>query len=65
MSTLVQISVAPHKIEDSAYILELALEKAKLRSGAISDWRVRKRSIDARRAPVKLNLQIEFWAKDE
>ncbi|MFT5103406.1 MAG: putative FAD-dependent dehydrogenase [Candidatus Latescibacterota bacterium] len=65
MSTLVQISVAPSKIEDTSYILELALEKAKLRSGSISDWRIRKRSIDARRSPVKLNLQIEIWGKDE
>ena len=31
----------------------------------VSDWRIRKRSIDARRAPVKLNLQIEFWLKGE
>lgn len=65
MSTLVQISIAPHKIEDTSYILELALEKAKLRRSEISDWRIRKRSIDARRAPVKLNLQIELWRKDE
>ncbi|NAS29947.1 FAD-binding protein [Flavobacteriaceae bacterium R38] len=65
MSTLVQISILPHKQKDEAYILDLALTKAKLRMNAIRDWRIRKRSIDARRAPVKLNLQIEFWKKDE
>ena len=61
----IQISILPRQQEDSAYILELALEKAKLRKGNISDWRIRKRSIDARRKPIKLNLQIEFWSKDE
>jgi len=65
MSTLVQISILPHKQEDENYILDLAFEKARLRKSDIKDWRIRKRSIDARRAPVKLNLQIEFWLKDE
>jgi len=65
MSRLVQISILPHKQEDQNYILDLAFEKARLRRSDIKDWRIRKRSIDARRAPVKLNLQIEFWLKDE
>ncbi len=65
MSTLVQISVLPRQQEDMPYILELALEKAKLRRDNISDWRIRKRSIDARRKPIKLNLQIELWLKGE
>ncbi|NND88388.1 MAG: FAD-binding protein, partial [Flavobacteriaceae bacterium] len=65
MSTMIQISIDPKKQEDHAYVLELALEKADLRRRDISDWRIRKRSLDARRAPVKLNLQIEFWDKDE
>lgn len=65
MSTLVQISILPHKQEDESYILDLAFEKAKLRKHDINDWRIRKRSIDARRAPVKLNLQIEFWLQNE
>lgn len=61
MSTLIQISLAPQKQEDLDYILELALEKGKLRRNDIIDWRIRKRSIDARRKPVKLNLQIELY----
>jgi len=65
MSSLVQISILPRQQEDTNYILELALTKAKLRKSEISDWNIRKRSIDARRAPVKLNLQIEFWSKSE
>ncbi len=65
MSRLVQISILPHKQEDENYILDLAFEKAKLRGSDIQDWRIRKRSIDARRSPVKLNLQVEFWLKGE
>ena len=65
MSRLVQISILPKKQEDEDYILDLAFAKAKLRRYDISDWRIRKRSIDARRSPVKLNLQIEFWLRDE
>ncbi|WP_432411719.1 NAD(P)/FAD-dependent oxidoreductase [Rasiella sp. SM2506] len=65
MSTLVQISILPKQQEDLPYILELGLAKAKLYKRDIKDWRIRKRSIDARRAPVKLNLQLEFWLQNE
>jgi len=65
MSTMVQISVLPRQVDDEDYVLEIALEKAKLRKASISDWRIRKRSIDARRKPIKFNLQIEFWLKEE
>ena len=30
-----------------------------------SQWRIRKRSIDARRVPIKINLQVEFWLQNE
>ncbi len=65
MSTLVQISILPRQQEDLLYILELGLSKANLRKKDIKDWHIRKRSIDARRAPVKLNLQLEFWNTNE
>ena len=65
MSVLIQISVLPRQQQDEAYVLDLSLEKAKLRNNDISDWRIRKRSIDARRKPIKVNLQIEFWLKGE
>ena len=61
MSALVQISILPHQQEDHDYILELALEKGKFRKSQIQDWRIRKRSIDARNEPVKLMLQVELW----
>ncbi len=58
MSTLIQIAVLPHQQEDLDYILELALEKENLRREGISDWRIRKRSIDARRKPIKINFRL-------
>ena len=65
MATLVQISVLPSQQEDTSFILELALQKAKLYGIDIKDWRIRKRSIDARRVPIKINLQVEFWLQNE
>jgi len=65
MGQLIQISILPRQQEDLLYILELALEKAKLRKSEIKDWRIRKRSIDARRKPIKINLQVEFFFETE
>ena len=65
MSTLVQISVLPEKVEDDDYIAELAFKKARLRADDVREWDIRKRSIDARKEPVKILLQIEFWKNDE
>ncbi len=65
MSILVQISIVPRQQEDDNFILELALEKAKLRQSDTIDWRIRKRSIDARNKRIKINLQVEFWLKGE
>src|SRR5690554_4406289 len=65
MSRLVQIAVLPRQQEDLDYILELALAKEKLRRSNISDWRIRRRSIDARHTLVKINLQLELWEDGE
>lgn len=65
MSTLIQISILPQEQENEALLLDLALEKSKIQKNEVRDWRIRKRSIDARRAPVKLNLQIEIWKANE
>lgn len=65
MSKLIQIAVLPQEQDDLDYILEIVLKKEKLRKDNISDWRIRKRSIDARREPIKINLQIELWMQNE
>ena len=65
MSILVQISIKPDRQNDIDFILKSSLFKAKLRSKDINNWRIRKRSIDARQTSIKLNLQIEFWLVGE
>ena len=65
MSTLVQINVFPHQAEDDDYIADKAFAKARLRADDVREWDIRKRSIDARKSPVKISLQIEFWKVGE
>jgi len=65
MSTLVQINVLPHQAEDDDYIAEKAFAKARLRADDVREWDIRKRSIDVRKSPVKISLQIEFWKHNE
>lgn len=65
MSTLIQISVLPHEQEDETTLLRMAVAKAKLKQNDVREWRVRKRSIDARRAPIKINLQLELWLTND
>ncbi|WP_313115222.1 NAD(P)/FAD-dependent oxidoreductase [Aequorivita sediminis] len=65
MSIIVQIAVSPQQLEDLDFILTLALKKQNLRKNEVGDWRIRKRSIDARNSPIKLNLQIELWLLEE
>ncbi len=65
MSTLIQISILPHEQEDEAKLLKLALDKSEIQEADVVDWRIRKRSIDARKAPVRMNLQIEIWLEND
>lgn len=65
MSLLVQFTILASQQDDRNYVLELALKKAKLRRENISDWRIRKRSIDARQKTIKLNIQVELWLVNE
>jgi len=59
---IVQIQILPHEIEDENLILSKALSKSKAQD--YSFFRIRKRSIDARKKPVKLNLQV-ILSKEE
>ena len=65
MSQLIQISILPEQQDDHTFILKCGLEKAKLKMPEVVDWRIRKRSIDARQKQIKLNLQLEFWLQGE
>ena len=65
MSVLVQIVIKPQQQEDKDFILKIGLQKARLNPSDIVDWRVRKKSLDARNTTIKLNLQLEFWKLGE
>ena len=65
MSTLIQISILPQEQDDETKLLNLALDKSGIKEDDVVDWRIRKRSIDARKAPVKMNLQIEIWLEND
>ncbi|MDG2416028.1 MAG: FAD-binding protein [Flavobacteriaceae bacterium] len=65
MSALVQIVIKPQQQEDLEFIYRLGLQKAKLHPDEVIDWRIRKRSLDARKATIKMNVQLEFWKVGE
>ena len=65
MSTLVSLSILPSELENTDYILKAALKKAAINPANVADWRIRKRSIDARKKPVKMQLQIEIWERGD
>ena len=65
MSALVQIVIKPQQQEDLEFIYRLGLQKAKLNPNEVIDWRIRKRSLDARKASIKLNVLLEFWKVGE
>ncbi|MDC1448847.1 FAD-binding protein [Flavobacteriaceae bacterium] len=65
MSALVQIVIKPQQQEDLEFIYRLGLQKAKLNPNEVIDWRIRKRSLDARKASIKLNVHLEFWKVGE
>ena len=58
MSALVQIVIKPQQQEDLEFIYRLGLQKAKLNPNEVIDWRIRKRSLDARKAAIKMNVQL-------
>lgn len=65
MSALVQIVIKPQQQADLEFIYRLGLQKAKLNPNEVVDWRIRKRSLDARKATIKMNVQLEFWKVGE
>ncbi len=65
MSILVQILIKPDQQEDHTFLLKVGLQKARLNLSDVKDWRIRKKSLDARHATIKLNVQLEFWLQGE
>lgn len=56
----VQIQVLPQQLEDDSLIHQLALERAGVSSVEFPFFHILKRSIDARKRPVKYQLTIEL-----
>ena len=60
----VQIQVLPEQLSDDKLIHHLALEKLGLAYADLPFFKIKKRSIDARKRPVRYNLTIELSAEE-
>lgn len=58
MENMVQIQILPEQLQDEAYILKVANRKNRANREELPYFYIRKRSIDARKNPVKYNLQV-------
>lgn len=65
MNREVDIIVAPTVVEDRGALQKAAAEALGVRAEEITDVRVRRSSIDARRSPVVMNLRVEAWWREE
>jgi len=61
---LIQIQVLPEQLSDETLIHHLALEKSGLDAQSFPYFSIKKRSIDARKKPVRYNLTIELSAEE-
>ena len=57
---MVQLQILPEKLDDLPYIHQLALHKCNKDEHDYPFFRILKRSIDARKKPVKYNLKVEL-----
>lgn len=60
----VEIPVKPSDIDDETLILRKALYKAKWKADELSDWRIKRKSIDARKRIPVYRLRIELSKND-
>src|SRR5690554_1237803 len=58
MENMVQIQVLPEQLHDEEFILKTANKKNRVNKEDFPYFYIRKRSIDARKKPVKYNLQV-------
>ena len=58
MEKIVQLQVLPEKIEDTIFLYHQALRNSGFSKDKMPYFKLHKRSIDARRAPVKYNIQV-------
>ena len=65
MSKIITLTLSPRESADLELCASLAAQRAGVRREDVALARVVKRSIDARRAPVKVNISIEIFEDNE
>jgi uncharacterized FAD-dependent dehydrogenase len=60
----VEISVNPTEVNDEALILRKAVQKARWKAESVLDWRIKRKSIDARKRMPVYRLRIELSKKE-
>ncbi len=61
----IQIQVLPEKVENLDFLKGLAATKLGIQKYDIQHFRIRKKSIDARRKPVKYQVSVDVFQGDE
>jgi len=59
----VQLTLSPRQASDKFLIMQAAAKAAGIKSGNVKTLQVIRRSIDARKKPVKINLRIRLYSK--
>lgn len=65
MGKLVQINLAPAAAADEAAIRKIAASLVGLDISAVSSLRVIKRSVDARKKNIRINITVELFTGDD
>lgn len=65
MKSEIDLRLSPKEASDEAYYLPLVAKKMKVAPSKITSMRVLKRSIDARKKPIVVQLKIEAYANVE
>ncbi len=65
MPKIIQIQIQPEDTLNQEKILRLAMKKAHLAEHDFKHWEIKKKSIDARRKPVKIQLAVSFYLTDD
>jgi uncharacterized FAD-dependent dehydrogenase len=65
MSKLVHLDVSPEAAADEMLVRKLAGAVSGIRPSDISDLRIIRRSVDARKKNIRINLEIEIFSGDD
>lgn len=65
MGKLVQLNLSPEAASDEKAILKIAASLSGIGSGVAANIRILKRSVDARKQKIRVNLSVEVFAGDE